>query len=296
MLPPLVVQWGWVGGNKENVQAGAEAPKLHAMTRDPTLRAGTDAHYRDARYYDHFYRRRKEDVRFYVDLAERVGGPVLELGVGTGRVALAIARAGIPVVGVDRMAPMLARAAERLDREPKAVRARVELRKGDLLRLRLARRFPLVISPFNVFMHLYTRRDVEQALATVRHHLRPRGRFAFDVLMPEASDLARNPAKVYRGGQVTDPTTKRRYHYGENFQYDPVRQVQLITMAFQAKDDPTDLTVTPLAHRQFFPEELEALLHYNGLAIESRFGDFERGRLTGASESQIIIARKGRGR
>jgi SAM-dependent methyltransferase len=265
------------------------------MSHDPTLQAGTEAHYEDARHYDHFYRRRKDDVRFYVETAVRLGGPVLELGVGTGRVALAIARAGIPVVGVDRMDPMLARAAERLEREPRAVRDRVELRRGDLLRVRLRRRFPLVISPFNVFMHLYTRPDMERALATVRSHLRPRGRFVFDVLMPEARDLARNPAKVYRGGGVTHPETGRRFRYSENFQYDPVRQVQLITMAFQAQDDPQDLAVTPLAHRQFFPAELEALLHYNGLAIEDRYGDFEGRPLTGDSESQVVIARARRG-
>lgn len=255
------------------------------------LRLGTEAHYRDARYYDHFYRRRKEDVRFYADLAEAQGGPVLELGVGTGRVALAIARRGIEVVGVDRMPQMLARARERLAKEPAALRERVELRKGDLQRIRLGRRFPLVISPFNVFMHLYTREQIEKALAAVRRHLAPGGRFAFDVLMPDARDLSRNPAKVYKGGTVTPPSSGKKYHYGESFQYDPVRQVQLITMAFQAVEDPQDISITPLAHRQFFPVELEALLHYNGFTIEHRWGGFDGSRLTGISESQVVIAR-----
>ena len=258
---------------------------------EETLRAGTEAHYRDARYYDHFYRRRKEDVRYYAELAEERGGPVLELGAGTGRVAIAIARRGVDVVGVDRMDAMLARARERLAKEPARVRERVELRRGDILRLRLRRRFPLVISPFNVFMHFYDRPQIEKALATVRRHLAPRGRFAFDVLLPDARNLSLNPTKIYKGGVVTDPTTRTKYHYGENFQYDPVRQVQLIGMAFQAVDDPKDMALTPLAHRQFFPAELEALLHYNGFEMESRCGDFEGGPLTGDSDSQVIVAR-----
>lgn len=259
---------------------------------DAFLRAGTEAHYRNARYYDHFYRRRKEDVRFYGDLAEEHGGAVLELGAGTGRVTLEIARRGVDVIGVDRMPAMLERAGERMAREPKRVQAHATFREGDLLALRLRRKFPLVISPFNVFMHLYTREEVEQALATVRRHLAPEGRFVFDVLMPDARDLCLNPEKVYKGGTVTDPTDGRKYRYGENFRYDPVRQVQLITMAFQSVDDADDLEMVPLTHRQFFPLELEALLHYNGFAIEHRWGDFDRGRLTGASESQIIVARR----
>ncbi|MFW6051878.1 MAG: methyltransferase domain-containing protein [Myxococcota bacterium] len=269
------------------------------MTRrtDHALRVGTESHYRNARYYDHFYRRRKEDVRFYADLAEEHGGPVLELGAGTGRVALEIARRGVDVLGVDRMPEMLARAEERRAREPRRVRERVAFRKGDILRMRLRRRFPLVISPFNVFMHFYERVQVERALRTVRAHLTPRGRFAFDVLMPDARDLSRNPSKVYKGGTVTDPTDGRKYHYAENFQYDPVRQVQWITMAFQPVDDPDDLSITPLAHRQFFPAELETLLHYNRFEVEERYGGFDRSRLTGASESQVVVARpRGRDR
>ncbi|MEM9074804.1 MAG: class I SAM-dependent methyltransferase, partial [Myxococcota bacterium] len=77
------------------------------------LRAGTDAHYEDGQYYDQVYRRRRKDVRFYADLAEARGGPVLELGCGTGRVTRAIADRGMDVVGVDRMEPMLRRARER---------------------------------------------------------------------------------------------------------------------------------------------------------------------------------------
>lgn len=260
------------------------------------LRIGTEAHYRNARYYDHFYRRRKRDVAFYADVAEERGGPVLELGVGTGRVALEIGRRGVDVVGVDRMPEMLDRARERLAKEPARVRERVTFRKGDIATLRLRRRFPLVVSPFNVFMHFYTRPQMERALAAVRRHLRPDGRFVFDVLMPHPADLSLDPTRVYKGGTVTDPTDRRKYRYGENFQYDPVHQVQLITMAFQSVDDPDDLTITPLAHRQLFPAELEALLHYNGLDVEARWGGFDRAPLDATSESQVIVARPRRRR
>lgn len=260
--------------------------------REPRRSAtGSDAHYEDGRYYDQAYRRRRQDVLFYTDLATKSGGPVLELGVGTGRVALAIAKAGVEVVGIDPMAPMLEQAHQRLERLPRAARDRVELRQGDLERLRLRRKFPLVIAPFNVWMHLYTREEVERGFATVRHHLDAGGRFAFDVLLPDPASLARNPAKRYRGGEVPHPRDGVRYRYSEYFSYDPASQIETVIMDFEHPDHKARSFCTPLTQRQFFPAELEALLHYNGFDLESLWGDFDGGPITAATESQVLIAR-----
>ena len=253
--------------------------------------AGSEAHYQDGGYYDQAYRRRRHDVRFYVDLARSSGGPVLELGVGTGRVALAIAKAGVDVVGIDPMKPMLERAEERLSRLPRTTREHVELRRGSLERLRLRRRFPLVIAPFNVWMHLYTRQQIERGFATVRHHLEPQGRFVFDVLLPDPASMARDPAKCYRGGEVPHPRGAVKYRYGEYFSYDPMTQVETTIMDFEHPTQKHESFCTPLTQRQFFPAELESLLHYNGFTVESHTGDFEGQPVTTATESQVIIAR-----
>jgi SAM-dependent methyltransferase len=252
---------------------------------------GSEAHYEDGRYYDQAYRRRRHDVRFYTDLAVHSGGPVLELGVGTGRIALAIAKAGVEVVGVEPMQPMLDRAKDQIAKLPASARRRVELRKGDLARLRLRRRFPLVIAPFNVWMHLYTREQIERGFATVRHHLEPRGCFAFDVLLPDPASLARNPSKRYRGGLVPHPRGGVRYRYSEYFSYEPMSQVETVMMDFEHPDDDRRSFCTPLTQRQFFPAELEALLHYNGFRVESHTADFEGAPITRDAESQVIVAR-----
>ncbi|MGB5696792.1 MAG: class I SAM-dependent methyltransferase [Polyangiales bacterium] len=266
------------------------------MTRRKHQRGatGAEAHYSDGRYYDQAYRRRRHDVRFYASLAVEAGGPVLELGAGTGRVAFAIAEAGIEVVGVEPMEPMLEQARARLDRLPRALQERIELRMGTLERLRLRRKFPLVIAPFNVWMHLYTREQIERGFATVHHHLAPGGRFAFDVLLPDPHSLARDPAKRYRGGEVPHPRDGVRYRYSEYFSYDPVTQVQTIVMDFEHPADKHRSFCTPLTQRQFFPAELEALLHCNGFAVESFTGDFDGKRVTEATESQVVIARSRR--
>jgi SAM-dependent methyltransferase len=252
---------------------------------------GSEAHYGDGRYYDQAYRRRRHDVRFYTNLAVESGGPVLELGAGTGRVALAIAKAGIDVVGIEPMTPMLEQARERLARLPRLTRDRVELRRGDLTRLRLRRKFPLVIAPFNVWMHLYTREEIERGFATARHHLEPGGRFAFDVLLPDPVSLARNPSRRYRGGEVPHPRDGVRYRYSEYFGYDPMGQIETIVMDFEHPEKDAQSFCTPLTQRQFFPAELEALLHYNGFDVESHTGDFDGKPLTAATESQVVIAR-----
>lgn len=261
-----------------------------AKRRRERRRSQESTHYDDGRYYDQAYRRRRHDVRYYVDLAERFGGPVLELGVGTGRVALAIARAGIEVVGVDIVASMLARAEDRLARAPRSLRTRIELRHGDIQSLRLRRRFPLVIAPFHVWNHLYTRQDIERGFGTVRHHLDAGARFAFDVLVPDPASLVREPTRRYRGGVVPHPRDGQRYRYGEFFQYDSASQVETITMDFEHPTNPDRSFCTTLRQRQFFPAELEALLHYNGFLIESHQGDF-RGPITSTTETQALLTR-----
>jgi SAM-dependent methyltransferase len=255
------------------------------------IRRGAVAHYEDPQYYDFTYRRRREDVRFYADFAARSGGPVLELGSGTGRVSLEMAKRGVDVVGVESVPAMIARAKQKLAGLPANVKKRVKLRRGDLRKVRLREKFPLVISPFNVFMHLYTRADLEQALATVRAHLAKKGVFVFDVLMPDLVAMTRRPAKLYRGPSLTHPETGKRYHYLEAFEYDAPRQVQMVSMIFQDAVDIGDMRIVPLSQRQFFPQELETLLHYNGFAIERSYGDFDASPLETDSESQIIVAR-----
>lgn len=259
--------------------------------KQPRVTIGSEAHYEDGRYYDQAYRRRRHDVRYYVERAKEAGGPVLELGAGTGRVTFAIAREGIDVVGVEPVQPMLDRAAERLERLPKSVRGHVELRRGTLERLRLRRRFPLVIAPFNVWMHLYTRAQLEKGFATVRHHLSARGRFVFDVLLPDPTSMARDPSRRYRAGRVPHPRDGERYRYSEYFQYDPMSQIETTIMDFEHPTTDERSFCTPLTQRQFFPAELEALLHYNGFVVESHTGDFDDEAITSSTESQVIVAR-----
>jgi len=267
------------------------------------LREGTQALYRDPALYDQLYRRRRRDVAFYVRCAQRYGGPVLDLGTGSGRVAIALARAGHDVVGVDAMPSMLAAAKARLHKLPARVAERVSLVRGDLRSVRLRRRFALVIAPFNTFMHLYARDDFERALATCRAHLAPRGRLVFDVQMPDLHALLQDPERLYVCPSLRHPDSGTLYRVHEASHYDPIAQLRSVTMVLEPVASPAaggdggaKRLAIPLAHRQWFPAELDALLHYNGFTSEARLGDFDETAVDADSEVQIAIARSRPGR
>jgi hypothetical protein len=181
--------------------------------------------------------------------------------------------------------------------EPRSVQRRVTLHQGDIRTAKLGGRFPLVICPFNAALHLYTRQDVEAWLRRVREHLAPGGKLVFDISMPLAKDLARDPSVAYPIPPFVHPTAGRvKYH--ERFDYDPVRQIQFVSMFFEparsagAKNAKNgESFMTPLAHRQFFPQEMEALLHYNGFEVLDLHGDFEGGPLVARSDAMIWHAR-----
>ena len=227
--------------------------------------AGATEHYADASYYTKTYKSRTHDVEYYAKLARRMKGPVLEYGIGNGRVALAIAKAGVHVTGIDLSQPMLDSLAEQLKTLPKQLRARVAFRQGDMREVTLGERFPLVIAPFNCVLHLYTRPDMEAFLARVREHLAPGGRFVFDFSVPHGEDLSRDPDKAFGAPRIKHPTTGQLTRYAERFEYDRLRQLLLIEMEFSPEGDAKPWTV-PLTHRQYFPREMEALLHYNGFS------------------------------
>ena len=129
--------------------------------------------------------------------------------------------------------------------------------------LSLGRRFALVIAPFNCILHLYDRSDVEAFFARVREHLAPDARFVFDFSVPAGEDLCRDPERSFGAPRIRHPSTGELVRYAERFEYDRLRQLLLVWMEFTPESGKKPWKV-PLTHRQFFPREMEALLHYNG--------------------------------
>ncbi len=239
--------------------------------------AGSREHYADAALYDHEYRRRRADVTFYRELARKRlggGGRVLELGAGSGRVTIALARDGHEVVAIDRSRPMLDRLRARVAKLPRAVARRITVAEGDLRDFSADGTFPLAIAAFNVLEHLYTRGEVDACLRRVRAHLAKGGAFAFDVQLPDMIWLMRDPEKRWARTRFTDPTTKRQMIYSTNHDYDPISQIALIRLYYEPADGKGPTKIVKLSQRKFFPAELEALVAHAGFRVVERYGDF----------------------
>ncbi len=259
--------------------------------------AGSREHYSDAALYDYEYRRRRADVNFYREFAKQhfadtgiTEGSILEIGAGSGRVTLPLARDGHRVVAMDQSTAMLHKLQQRRDDSPAAVAARIEVLAGDLRTFTVPgnRQFDLIFAPFNVLEHLYTRVELQACLQRVVQHLTPTGRFVFDVQLPDLAWLHRNPEKRWARTKFTDPNTGHKFIYSTNHEYDPITQIALIRIYYDAVAAGKS-RVVKLSQRKFFPAELEALVAYANLRIVERYGDFQRAPLDSYAESQVLV-------
>lgn len=250
---------------------------------------GQDHH---ARMYDGDYAARRTpsgDVDFYVEEAQRAGGPVLELACGTGRILIPTARAGVQVMGVDASPPMLARAREKLAAEPVEVQRRVTLREADMCVVDAGQRFALVTIPFRPISHLL---EIEPQLAlfeNVRRHLGPGGRLVFDVFQPDPAFLI-GPLQERLDIEREDAGCRiRRFSRTR-----PRLAAQVIDVAFRWEVQEPTGSVTE--HTVAFPMrwyhrfELEHLLARCGLRVAALYGDFRWGSLTDDSGEMIVVA------
>lgn len=223
-----------------------------------------------AELYDPWSASVTEDVAFYLEEARRSGGPVVELGVGTGRIAVPIAADGIRVLGVDSSRRMLDICARR------AALAGVELdlRVGDLSAPPVDERVPLVICPFRSYLHLQTDGERRQALAAARDLLVPEGRLVFDVFTPGAGDI----------DETHDRWLEREPGIWERAVWDTTART--LTLSVRG----ADTAETTMALAWIDPEEWRALLGETGFEVDECYGWFDRSPFTGG-EDTIWVAR-----
>ena len=209
---------------------------------------------------------------FYVDEALAAGGPVVELGVGTGRIAIPTAAAGVHVIGVDSSRGMLDVCAEQA--EAAGLAHLLDLRLGDLLDPPVQERVPLVTCPFRAYLHLAS--DVERrgALRAARDVLLPGGRLVFDVFAPAPDDVAETHARWL----------EREPGIFERADWDTSRR----TLTLSVRDDARSSTMTL---SWLSPREWRRLLEAAGLEVVACYGWFDRRPYAGG-EDTIWIARR----
>jgi len=238
----------------------------------------------------------RRDVDFYVDEAKDAGGRVLEVGCGTGRILLAVARSGSAIEGVDASAEMLERCHAKLQKESDDVRGRVTLHRADARTLDIGRQFDLVIAPFRVMQHLTTIEDQLAFLHSAARHLAPGGRLAFDVFNPDFNAL------VSADGTEREDTPNTKLPDGRLFRragrvarvrwIDQVSEIELIYYITPESGGPVERHVQSFDMRWFLSAELVHLLARAGFRVRSIYGDFDRSPLSDKSPEQIVCAER----
>ena len=226
---------------------------------------------RIASFYDPWSRSVTEDVGFYVDEALASGGPVVELAVGTGRIAVPIARAGIDVIGVDSSPAMLAVARAAADEAD--VSSRVDLRLGDLREPPVTERVPLVICPFRSLLHMETEEEKLRALRAARSLLEPNGRFVFDVFSPSRADIEETHGRWLE----REPGIFERADWDEG--------TRTLTLSVRSDSSATSFGL----HWLSAPEWLR-LLDEAAFAVDAVYGWFDRRPYEG-EEDMIFVTR-----
>jgi SAM-dependent methyltransferase len=212
-----------------------------------------------------------EDVPFYVEEAARSGGPVLELGVGTGRIAVPIAAAGVSVVGVDLSAGML----EVADEAAALAGVQLDLRHGDMRDPPVSETFPLVICPFRSLLHMETDADRRLALRAVSRGLSPgQGRVVFDVFTPSVEDIADTHGRFLE----REPGIWERADWDET--------TRTLVLRLRSMDAESEMSLAWLS-----VPEWRTLLHEEGFEVEALYGWFDRSPWRGGEDSVWVCRR-----
>jgi ubiquinone/menaquinone biosynthesis C-methylase UbiE len=230
-----------------------------------------------------------EDVRFCVEMARSVGGPVLELGAGTGRVTLPLARTGLVVTGLETSRLMLQRA--KLKAEQLSSRLHVEWVEGDITNFALGgRTFRLILAPFNVLQELRDLNEIEKCLRCVADHLEPTGKFVV-MVQPPRWDTLKIDRRFTKA--VYNPRTGELVNCYQSLEVDPVWQKLRGEYEYEIWDQTGQMRqiVAPFEGSYITCPEMALLLRAAGLQMESVYGSFERDKLTAQSKEMIFVAR-----
>jgi len=258
----------------------------------------TDEYAEAAEFYDYVvpYATRA-DVEFYVHEALASRGPVLELGCGTGRVLIPIARAGVPITGLDGSPSMLTLCRTKLRAEPAGVQARVELHHGDMRSFELRRKFALVTIPFRPFQHLLTVDDQLACLACIHRHLENGGRLILDLFNPSIDYLANRPIGVEmpEGPPFTVPDGRQVERSFQIVSQDRFAQVNRVELIYDVRhtDGRKERQVHAFMMRHLFRYEAEHLLARSGFVVEQLYADYDRSPYGSTYPGELIfVARK----
>jgi len=230
-----------------------------------------------AEIYDEWAEHMTEDVPFYVELAREAEGPIVELAVGNGRVAIPVAReTGRTVIGIDLSPAMLDQARERADAEG----VDLELQEGDMRDLELDEPAGLIYSPFRALLHMPTWHDRRRVFERVAAALRPGGRFVWNAFVFDPLIAARLSGQVREHGEGSRLWEQVEYFPGDS-------RIDITAWVGEPGQGERKLSLWWVNR-----SEWEGLIEVAGLEVEALYGDFDRSPFDDETREFIWVARK----
>lgn len=265
-------------------RSSSGASDISAETENLDLYEGS------ARYYDIWHEDYKDDIRFFLDLAERTGGPVLDCMSGTGRVLIPFAEAGYDVTGVDRSPAMLDVCATKVSFLSPQEEARVAMVHADIREMELGRKFKLIFIPYASFLHLLDTKDQEAALMRIRDHLDDDGLFSFVVFSPRLD----RPEQLlrHRGTKLTPQGEVISWFEAQTFDQPSQRTTVTYFYDISRQDKPLRRVTSVFTLRYLFHREALELMDRCGFETTEVYGDYYGGPFKATSELMVFVARK----
>jgi ubiquinone/menaquinone biosynthesis C-methylase UbiE len=240
-----------------------------------------------AGFYDLFGS--KNDLGFYKELALQSGDRALELGVGTARVALSLAKAGVTVVGIDNSVHMLRVAKEKLAKETEDVRNRVILKRGDMRNFELNQSFPFIYIPASTFDHNITIADRKQTLNCVCRHLEKNGTFAFDLeqAMPDKPEKSWwiDRKEIEDGKIVVRSIFTRKNRLKRTLSLDLFYDVYKEGKMLERYHECGEVAMIS-------KDEMIRLLEETGFKVVSVYGDFDKSEYRKDSPKIVLVTKR----
>ncbi len=249
-----------------------------------------DPYASDAAFYDAIHGEYRDDTGLWLSFAGRTDRPVLEIGCGTGRIALELARAGYEVTGIDPSSAMLERARGKAEADALDITF-IEGRVADLALER--DHYGLVLLPLDVFLYCEHGEEQFELLQQLGESLVFNGRLAIDLPGPAAGlDPDSNGQQVLVfSGETDDGRSFDCYHLHEDDLADQTRHLR-VTYETVDEEGLVRRSVSEHVLRYVYRFELEYLLDRAGLALVDVYGDYELGPLTNESERMVVLARR----
>jgi SAM-dependent methyltransferase len=226
-----------------------------------------------------------ENTLFY-DTISQAQGPVLELGCGYGRVTIPLAQRGIDITGLDLSAPSLDYARQQAADLP------IRWIEADVRDFHLGMGYALIFARGCIFNFMLRRMDQEAMLACVREHMGHGARFLFDVCYVHPDELV-DDREEEEWATVTDPQGRRLYVAGKS-RFEHQRQLWIQTCTHRLENAEGELVAPPweLTLRYLMPQEVEALLHYNGFQVIARYADWDGTPVSEDRPAEVYICEK----